>query len=401
MITKNSNIFGDSLGYIIIISIPFSQLGFSYYASIHFIVFIYAFGISINSASIPKLVKGIVSLGILCFTIKAITLTFSSSNTRSILIPFRELICYVGFILISHKLSSTKINKRVVNIFVIMLLSSILILVIYQLYSLATGKYLGFPIEYFVMNQGTLEGVNLALEHKTRFRATAFYGEPSYTSWIVLSLLTIILSNSSIKEKISYFSIIISFIIVSLSQSIAGIIAITIISIYWFASIKKNKVKISYIIIGVLSILIILSATLLLSEDINSRLISILNQSDRSSNFRFSSPLVIIEKMLQNGELLGVSNYADMSIDNAALGLFVQYGILSLIILMSFIHASKNKFMVFYIILSLNFNGTIFRYDKVLIISLIVGISQGLGNTKVSSVKLRRDSDRLSTSVAN
>lgn len=378
MIQNKSDQKVNILAIVIFASIPFIQLGFSYYISVSFFVFLIAFYYSASSTTFLNKDSLVLQIGVAAFIIKTIMLTLTSNDTRSILIPVREMTCFIGMFIISSKLSKTTIRINILNKLLVGLLLLILGLVIFQLYQLSSGRYFGFPIETFIMNKAALDGVHLALEHKTRFRPTSFYGEPSYTSWVALSIFTVALLNPDLKLKKALYLLLLSFCIVAISQSVSGVLAIVIVFTYWFLDKKKSQSSKGWrIILGLGAAIVLLSIASLFSDDLNSRFKGIIESTDASSNGRFQNPFIYISKSLSEGQFFGVSNYAELDIDNAALGLFIQYGIFSLLILTCVLKKAKNNLLILFLILSLNFNGTFFRYDKVLIISFVIGIGQG------------------------
>jgi hypothetical protein len=381
---KKSNSISGGLALLIFASIPFIQLGVSYYISVAFLVFIIAFGLSINSGLFKSRGITLLQIGIAAFFTKTLLLAFTSGDTRSIFYPLRELTCFLGMLLIPRQIEDSPITFRQVSKITYVLLTVILLLVIVQLFQLSHGKYFGFPIEYFIMNQDTLKGVDLALEHGTRYRSTSFYGEPSYTSWIVLSLITINLMYAKASYKSAFVMLLLSLAIVILSQSIAGILAVSLVFGYWFFFGRQGKsIKFASIILGIAAGTAVILLASVLSKDLGNRFEAIIDLTDKSSNIRFQDPLFYINKILTEGQIFGVEDFAKLNIDNAGLALFIQYGILSLVIMFCLVRSAKKALLVLYIILSLNFNGTFFRYDKALIISLTIGLSLKLSSENI------------------
>lgn len=381
---KKSNSFSGSLALLIFASIPFIQLGISYYISVAFLVFIFAFGLSLNSGLLKNRGITLLQIGIAAFFTKTLLMAFTSGDTRSIFYPLRELTCFIGMLLIPRQIERSNMDFRILSKITYAILGIILALVVVQLFQLSRGRYFGFPIEYFIMNQDTLKGVDLALEHGTRFRATSFYGEPSYTSWIVLSLITINLMYAKASNKSAFIMLLLSLAIVILSQSVAGILAVSLIFAYWFFFGRQGKsLKFTSIILGICVGAGVILAASILSNDLGNRFAAIIDLTDKSSNIRFQDPLFYINKILTEGQIFGVVDFAKLSIDNAGLGLFIQYGILSLVIMYCLLKSANKVLLVLYIILSLNFNGTFFRYDKALIISLTIGLSRKFSSDNV------------------
>lgn len=358
---------------LIILALPFIQLGVSYYFSFFFILFVFSFLLSLTS-NINKKEFHLLLIGCSVFLIKSVILSFYSSSIREILFPLREMTCFIGIVAITNFLSKAYIDKnflfKVLGLFLILLL----LLIRVQKEYLSNGEYLGFPIDYYVINKETLDNVFNALYHRTRFRPTSFYGEPSYTAWITLSLLTILIVRKEFNKEIKYFAIIIGLLIVSISESFSGILLILIFSFFWiYFQSKRNNLFLT-LSIAVFFLTVFLGILYFFSSEFYDRIQNIFQSNDISYSIRILTPFKRTQSMLLEGNFFGVRNYSSLVIDNALIGLFIQYGLFSLIIIGILWHFVKNKLLFVYILLSLNFNGTFFRYDKVLVVSMVIGL---------------------------
>ncbi|APU68657.1 hypothetical protein C723_2882 [Christiangramia flava JLT2011] len=345
----------------------------SYYLSVFFIAFLFY---GIISFYIPALQKrwNLIIISTFLFLLKVFVEILNNASITDILLPLRHLVCFIGIIIISENLIKAHLPLQKVKLLIGCFLIILLGVVLAQYYYFSKGIFFGIPIDLFVMNKGTLEGASKALYYGTRFRPVGFYGEPSYNSWIVISLLMIILIRDEFTKKFKYTFIIISYLIIIISQAMSGFFAINIILLTWF--IKTNRDSLIYIVVLVLIsiILFVINKNFQIFE----RLYGIIEGSDRSYNGRLIQPLEYIKEIWKNQSLFGIPNYSDIrdDIDNAAIALVLNYGILSIPIFLAFVKLFKhNWLLILYILLSLNFNGSIFRFDKVLVLSLVIGLS--------------------------
>ncbi|WP_431293730.1 hypothetical protein [Pedobacter sp. P26] len=276
----------------------------------------------------------------------------------------------------ASELSKANLEINTIRRYFLWFFIVVLTLILIQSLFILQGQYLGFPIQYFAINQGTLANADKALMYGTRFRPTSFYGEPSYTAWIVVSFLVIILSRIEFTNKVKWLLISFCLTIVTISQSLSGILAVCILTATWITTGTGKKLNIKFIFLSVIGIIIGISLVLYFSEDFANRLSAILSNSDESSTVRFNNPLVYFNGMIENNLLFGVSNFGDLDIDNAAWGLVIQYGILSVAIAILVIKFLGNKFLIIYFFIAMNFNGSLFGFDKILVISMVVGLSR-------------------------
>ena len=365
------------ISFAIMLMMPFIQIGYSFYFSIAFILFSFCFIKSIRFYK--KDIYTLMFLSCLCFFYKSITVSTETGSQREFLIPLREMLCLVSIISIATRIQFEKIDLRLTGRLITYFLFATLALVIFQNYMLSRGAYWGIPIDYFVTNQETLIGAEDALFHHARFRATAYYGEPSYTSFIVFSLLTIYFAT---QDKLSnkVFVAILAFAITSVSQSLAGVASVFITLTFWllflinYRKAKKYFLFSFFIFISVIGIFI--------SDKIYGRIMDAIQGNDDSTIIRIGQPLALLWDVISGGAFFGVNlvyieKYLGYSnIDNATLRLFIYYGILIIVPLLTLILFARTGLIILYIILVMNFNGELFSYDKALIVGLVIGLSK-------------------------
>lgn len=362
----------NKLIFSILILIPFLQLGVSFYESVSFTIFVISFLWSLSILREKNKEKDIVLIGCLLFLFKSFLLIFESFDEKEILITIRELVCFTGVILISQKISKARIKLIILKKVIQFLLFIILLISVLQVYFISKGQYFGFPIEYYVMNKETLDFAEQALFHGTRYRPTSFYGEPSYTGWIVLSIITIVTLRNEFTTKFKALTFLFGFTIVIISGAFGGIISVGVFAIFYYVRLNKSNTRI--IVISLISIGLFVAFNFL--SELNTRITDIALSSDESSIIRFSRPFLYLKESFFEGKIFGVNNYSELAIDNAGLGLLIHYGILAILLMILIIKFIQNKILVLFLLLALNFNGSFFSFDKIIVLSLVIGLGK-------------------------
>lgn len=371
----------------IMLSIPAIQLGHSYYISIAFGMFSYCLLRSVKLYN--NNTYSAVAVSCLCFLLKGMINATGTMSFNEVLLPLREMVCFVALIFISQKIKNDSTKPEVWSKRILIFLSLMLLLVVFQNYKIGNGQYFGIPVEYFVTNAGALGGAEDALFHQTRFRPTSFFGEPSYTAFVVLSLLVIFFETpNKLSEKIK--CTVIGLIIVAVSQSLAGLLAIVFVFLYWVLASKKYKISVARKYALILVLILVVAVGLYFSDEIYLRFINTFTGGDESSTTRLNEPASLLVDVIQKGALFGVDfQYIEKflgysNLDNALFRFFIYYGLLIIIPLATVLIYVRSGFLALYIILTMNFNGDFFSYDKVLIVALVVGLS------KAKSLDLRK-----------
>lgn len=374
---------------IILFSLPFLQLGLTFYESVSFITFLLFFFFSLKLSIINQKVFVFSLIALFLFLTKAIIVSVKTVDIRNSLIPIRELVCFIGLVFIVNRIRFLKIDQLLTLRFLNTLIFGLGLFVLVQYYFISKGVYFGFPIDYFVMNQATLETSELALNAGTRYRPTAFYGEPSYAGWITFSLLAMALN---FRNKRNGFALIIISVIISiLLESFSGIIAVVIYSIFWLSKVNqfnfRSLLKISR---AILVLVICFAGFYFFSSSFKGRFDNAQGYSDVSINIRLLNPVAYLNNMLDKGEIFGVYNFGDLTIDNAAWSMLIQYGIISFPIFYLLLKYTFSGILsVIYILLAFNFNGTVLSFDKVIVIGLVIGLQQNRELLDKKEVKSR------------
>lgn len=361
--------------YLMLFLIPVFQIGVSYYGSVFFAAFVFSAAIALRDGLVKA--APIIVVGLVPFMVKALINAVASAELKDVLLPLREALCFAVIFLIASSVEAKGLGDRTVYIQVA-LLALILLVVTVQSAAIASGSYVGFPREWFAMNRETLEGVEEALRHQTRFRPTAFYGEPSYTAFIVCSLL--VLSIHQLRGAAMLLVVYLLAIgIVAVSQSVAGVVAVTAISVVSIFSRAEFSLvgRASVALVGGLALVM----GVLWSDDLADRLMLSALVGDESFIKRFVEPSTLLTDVMAKGYIFGVDDefirasiQADAGLDNAALRLLIYYGLLAILPLALVFWYASSPVLFCYLLVVLNFNGGFFSYDKAAIVGVVLGV---------------------------
>lgn len=362
--------------------VPVVQLGISYYISFQiFGVIMLLFLILKIRLTKNALVP--VGIGLIIFLLK-IFIEMFSFDLREILLVFREAFCFSLLVLAIGQISKLGSSISLPNVYYIFLFSSTA-LIFLQAGAITNGVFISFPFDWYVANMSTLTGVDAALEHGTRLRPVGFYGEPSYMAFVLMSALAIFLSFDQIKIRtvlvVLAFNLFALFLLASLAGALSFLLMLTV---YVFKEKSFSMRSISGPLLFV-SIVFIGMAVVFIESDISRRVSALFSgNADLSVNIRYVIPFSLVQDMFFSGHLIGYGSgeiskaaqfYGLGSVDNALLGLVLHYGILAPVLIAIVVMKVRNALLVAYILVVLNFNGAYFSFDKVLIMSLTVGLS--------------------------
>jgi hypothetical protein len=321
-----------------------------------------------------------------------------TSDEYNILRTSREFLC---FAVIYYFLSNKYINNKVpyYNSTLTALLSTIIIaqlgLAVIQFMKLRSGIGVYLPVEWYIQNMGTIPD-ELDLKW-SKIRPSGTYGEPSYLGFISLSLLLVVV-HLDIHRNLKLFLITSIATTVLLANTLAGILSITVLLFLYVWKTYKTKISIRLIIVCFVAIFIGIDLLTNFSG-VTHRLGNMTDRSvELSGYYRIIVPLKVLAVIITESPigiptadmaelLFKISNDRGLTsyLSNGFFNLFINYGVFALII-MFFIYkeARKNIYILIYLFLTSMFNGSIFSFDKAVVISVVLV----LVNTNVKSMKL-------------
>lgn len=211
----------------------------------------------------------------------------------------------------------------------------------------------------------------------TVIRPSATYSEPSYLGFIVLCLVFV--SQNVLKGrhggKMAFIAAAMATVL--LAQTTSGIISIVIMLLF---TTRPSPAKTAGIILAAL--LFATGAGLVMSD----RVTDIMRGTDMSFLARFIYPFQAVSQVLEKGYVLGVPSESlaklvssevlaatDLSAgasDNGLINMFLLYGICGGIAMLAILFLRCSFPEIVFLVLSMQFNGSIFTYDKATLISL-------------------------------
>lgn len=212
----------------------------------------------------------------------------------------------------------------------------------------------------------------------TVIRPSATYSEPSYLGFIVLCLVFVsqnVLKGRHGGGKMAFIAAAMATVL--LAQTTSGIISIVIMLLF---ATRPSPAKTAGIILAAL--LFATGAGVVMSD----RVSDIMRGTDMSFLARFTYPFQAVSQVLEKGYVLGVPSESlaklvsnevlaatDLSAgasDNGLINMFLLYGICGGIALLAILFLRCSFPEIVFLVLSMQFNGSIFTYDKATLISL-------------------------------
>lgn len=358
------------------LSLPFIQLGKSYYVSVA--VWVFAALLLLCSMRSLTAVATIVLVGITGFILKGVLNVFVTKSVFEVLLPLREAICFVGIIVIAESIRrETNDGERMLRKAFIVL-CGLMVAVSVQALAIARGSYVGFPVSWFVMNQNTLVGLELALEHGTRARPTAFYGEPSYAAFVAICLFGVMFKASA-GYMMRSVGFLMAFTVAVVSGSMSGVLGTLLFGFVAFCADTMNSRRIWFLVVVSGVAVLAISVSLVTSSELSSRASAILAGEDASAGTRLSVPMDVLFDSVMDGNLGGANRHyieskmGTTQIDNAAIRLMIYYGVLLIFPATALALYIRDIPTLILLLVCTQFNGEIFSYDKAIVIGFALG----------------------------
>ncbi len=367
----------------LIICVFLLQVGYTVHLSIAGAFFLLMMICGIRRLTVPALVLGLIGMVLILLPI-----IFSPVNDladNALYRSFREALGF--FVIISLKnvrlVIGNKTHQRIRRSIWIIIAGLLLITALQaiDIFALHSGRffmsYRLFPGTIDLENCWTLAscwsefGVSRGIS--VLIRPAATYAEPSYLGFVVLCLVFASQKINSGNKTARNCIIFIALIIVLLAQTVSGIISLAILLfvVNW-RYLSKN---IGFIIFGAV---FLLASALLLSG----RFEALLGGSDESGLIRLVYPLQVVGEVFSRGYIFGVPmDYVPLVLkdvgaqglhtasDNALINMFILYGVSGFAIL-AILFLKMDFAEIVFLLLTMQFNGGIFSYEKVAMISL-------------------------------
>lgn len=383
------------IAFIIILLLPFLQLGLTYYLSISTLLAM-LFTLNLKAGDLIYSKKAFIKL--LFFVAFSICMLISGGEVNGYfnadhLRNIREssFLVVILMILSSRIYWSEKLTFQVINL---LLFSSILIfsLTLIQSIYILKFKYIGIPDYFYVMNAGTIPG-ELDLIY-SKIRPAATFGEPSYLSLYCLLIIIGLFPIIKLYKKALIIVIILSSTII-MSLSMMGIVFLIFFIIFNYLKAKFDLNKKALIMLPLLSISIYLVFYFLIE-----RILNVISGSDISFNDRVLTPVKYIPDILMNHPIgIKISDkfyesynygYVDISyiLHNAIITLIYSYGFLGFIIVYLVFRSARNNYIKYALFIMMMQNGGFLNIDKVVLVLFLVYLSNSINliNDKVRRI---------------
>lgn len=375
-----------------ILLLSFIQTGITFYISVQlFLFFLLSFNLKVFSLY-TAFYKNIYVIVLVLFS-----MFFNVYSFEDIAQVLRVLLLMLYLYAFIEAANGLRINPSVMtaNIKYLMNLVKVIILiqfflVVIQAIKFSSGIYFGLPVDLYVINKSTLDNVGNAMYHLSRFRPRGTFAEPSYLTFIINLLMIIVVSYEK-KKFIRNFYILVCFLISLLSGSMLGLIGFLVC--VFFA--VNSKVSIKTLIPYALLILFLLFFSAIVSDEFSQRLMLISSNEDRSMFFRLVLPFTMVGDVMVNSPFGVLDNqlaeyfsnlkfYYDKDVsrntDNAFLNFILNFGWVGFFIIYSLKCSKYDKRILIPIVYSGFQNGSLFSFDKVVILSLYITLLMVIKN---------------------
>jgi hypothetical protein len=319
-----------------------------------------------------KTIYPFVISGILALPMFSATLLDSDASQKDLLRTSREFFCILLIlILFNSKIKSIALDSKSLIKVLRVFLYSTLILTIVQYFLFKRGVYLG-PTEGAFGGRGAIVPKALDLKY-SKLRPSSLYAEPSYLAFVILIVLIILAMLILNNEKVGDLYIVAGLILI-VSQSRSGLVFLVLVSAFLFLDkrTRQNMRK------GRLTdFSLVLLSLVILSQVLPNYLLS------DSFRVRVLYPFEEVTNAL-NSNLLGVPFYSRINgtteilnlpwtkiLDNSFYSLVFSYGLTGIcIILVTLLSARKDKYLFVMVTAAFLQNGSVFDFDKVVLLLL-------------------------------
>ncbi len=359
--------------------LPFIHLGINFYLSVQMLMFLLMASLLPARDGLRIFFYG---GGLIVFVLMISSLLFQPlpSFTQSFFWVLRLFVCFIVLLtFLSRARTSIYFDKsfeKIISLIAFFLCGFSLM----QQIAIKAGVLIYLPRSWYVLNAGTL-GDELSLLFEG-VRPSATFGEPSYLGFVALSLYVIVLIKFT-DARTKLLTSIALWGAVLFCATFSGLLALIIITTIY--QLKKG-VDLTLILVATLILPLVFltlgNALDILPEKITARISGITSGDvDESTNSRMLMPFSLVAHTFQNyplGETIEVLTQevgldAVRGTDNGFLLIFVNFGISAFFIFgLIFLKVRHRPILAAYLLMASMFNGGVFTFDKVVVMSLVV-----------------------------
>lgn len=371
--------------------IPFMQTGVTFYISVQLVLFL----IAATYARAVDYVSNIAWAPVFIALMIVPSLFYTVENQLHMIMEVgRQFVCFYVLVSIFSASGSMFEDREHIERGVLWLLLLLFFITLVQYVGLLFGQAFNIPSWLLVANQNTMIGFEKAVELMLYggVRPSALYGEPSYLSFVCVSLVYIMYTSSKSMTKL-YVVAGISLLIILMAKSLSGLLSMIVLTAVRFPPTfkYKNNVAISLILLLVILPVMLATDSVLLQRALG--LVSADKEIDPSAYIRLYAPFELINDVFSSypfglpKEMLIdhiETKYPETfkGTDNGFLNVFINFGYSGFVILGFVIYKIyRDKLLLAYLLLASMFNGSLFTFDKIALIGFSVFMAKSLVNT--------------------
>ena len=304
----------------------------------------------------------------------------------------RQFVCLLVLLAVLSHSNSVKMRIKNPEVKIITVLWFFFLIIAVQYIGLKFGYAVHLPSGLFISNANTVIGYEkaVALGLHSHVRPSVFYGEPSYLSFVCVSLVYIAYSTFRSRNNLLIITLL-AFSTIVMAGSLSGVLALfVLLSIRFISSIKMREriIAVTVVILTVVTFMVLFNQL-----PITQRILGILGFGDGvdvSSNIRLFAPFLLISEVFSNfpfglpKEMLDNVIKAEFEkgfkgTDNGFLNIFINFGYLGFIIVGALLYKIRNNtLLAAFILVAAMFNGAFFSYDKIAVIGMSILLARSL-----------------------
>lgn len=379
------------LDAVLLLLVPFIQLGTSYYGSVAMLL---------AALAVIRL-RGIVWTGlkaapwgpVLAVLMFASLLSGTGDDpVQDVLRVGREAVIAVLMIAIFTGVSrrSIQLNARMIVGLLIVMTSGLLLLTLVQAVALRGGVYVGVPAEWFVTGSGTIPGEKSLYYSKAALRPSGTFAEPSYLAFVMLSFMMIALA--SLEARRTGMLLLVVAVLCGLASQAASFVLfaglIGAIYLLQTGSAGRRAISGAVVILAAAAVLLLGTELGVIARvaggfqaggdaSIFARIFGPLQAlPDFLAKYPFGQPMSLLPAVLYPfAKALGGD--PEQFLMNGLLNLFFAYGVIGLPLAVALLMV-RGWLPRLYVISCMMFNGAFLAIDKLALVALTLAIYESV-----------------------
>lgn len=393
----------------LLLLLPFVQLGASYYASVATLMMAI-----VIMRWLPQIAHGAMQMWPLLLVVLFMPLQLraapSIDPTADLLRILREGVMFVILVSAMRGLQMRPSAEGAHAKLLIGLSLFFMAMSLIQMVYFARGAYFGFPEAMYSQLNGTIASEASLFYTADALRPHATFSEPSYLGFVLLSF-AVVMAPRLDRSRLAVFTLGVILVVGLISRSLSFLLAFTVLIALPLLFEKRRSRTVLVALIAALGLpLLIYVGPELLHRLYEARSLSTVDSSTSARivgplsiivqyliDFPAGAPFSVIDRVL-TPYIVGQFDSADDILVNAVFNLLFLYGLIGLVMLPIIIFAARGWRMRVYLVCAMMNSGAFLSIDKVAIICLTVALYQsGMRLAGVDDAAPLRQSRRSTT----